>query len=617
MEYQNIKTAQQEEINDIALIKNFIKKWQGNWLFNWGVLVAFVGLSILLSQLFPKKYESTAHLNITDPQGLRTILLNKDDKVTYEMLGINLNVEHQTIKGGGILGQTLKQHHYNIECFRPQLIKDEFVSADKSPIAITFKGLDEHTALRVKVEILDQDSYRLTEVRDLDKKEDILTEAVSLRFGEALNVKGLELSLVTKDDFHFTSQETYIIQHRAIKPLVKKLQKSLIITPNSEKEIFPLELKLKAYNESYVKNFLQSFLMTYKAELNARLDAFYTKQEVVLEQQLANVKSQLNDKSAYSEDEYKDLVKVYTNLLNKTEEQKMFRRYLQNNSLVAYDLQDGNEKGFGLLVFLLIGISLGVIMPIFYLIVREIFNTKIETADDLLKCNIPLATTLPILGKNQKAKAGLLPIQSLNIRLGVLANNILKNKIQTTLITSASDKAIGKDMIATELAKDLVARTGEQVLILNLNYHRLINSKEVPSPYKLDNPFNAYNGNNVTSYLKNGGENINLDELTHLEGHQEIKVFDLGKYKPEDKDLLRSRYLGEMFQGLKARYSHIIIDGSSIFPYEDVAFVQDYADLSYVVLRAEEDDKSCLEALEQYVARTSMQNVALILNAIR
>jgi len=72
-----------------------------------------------------------------------------------------------------------------------------------------------------------------------------------------------------------------------------------------------------------------------------------------------------------------------------------------------------------------------------------------------------------------------------------------------------------------------------------------------------------------------------------------------------------------MLKNLKDKYDYIIIDSTPIETSTDTLNIMKYVDISLVILHSKSVKKSYIIKLEKLISKYKLQNIGLVLNAVK
>lgn len=253
------------------------------------------------------------------------------------------------------------------------------------------------------------------------------------------------------------------------------------------------------------------------------------------------------------------------------------------------------------------GILLGLILPALFLFLKEFFNNKVQTKEDVEEI-----TTVPIVGNIafSKKEGDILtqkfpraPIaeafRSLRTRLDYLKNGSEK---QTILVTS-STSGEGKSFCAVNMA-GILALAGRKTIVLGFDLRKP----------KMGNYMGMPEDIGITTYLIG---NNTLDEVIQTTKYENLDCIVSGPIPPNPAELIDSKGTQTLFEELEKRYDCIIIDTSPMGIVTDALLLTPYSSTNIFVVRHQYTHKLFLKQNIKMFDEANIKNVGLVMNGIK
>ncbi|MEN8126125.1 MAG: polysaccharide biosynthesis tyrosine autokinase, partial [Bacteroidota bacterium] len=199
----------------------------------------------------------------------------------------------------------------------------------------------------------------------------------------------------------------------------------------------------------------------------------------------------------------------------------------------------------------LIGLMLGTILPLLFIVTKEVLDNKLNTVEEIEKTyKIPV---LGVLGKNNYKNRLVVfnePNSTFSESFRALRSNIQflfkrDSKTKTIVVTSSVSKE-GKTMTAINMAT-VFALSGKKTILLGFDLRKP----------KLHEDFEFNNEIGVVNYLI--GEK-SLDEVIRKSEVENLDVITSGPMPPNPSELILSDSTDELFKKLSEKYDYIVID---------------------------------------------------------
>jgi capsular exopolysaccharide synthesis family protein len=254
-----------------------------------------------------------------------------------------------------------------------------------------------------------------------------------------------------------------------------------------------------------------------------------------------------------------------------------------------------------------LGMIFGIIIPALFIFLKEFFNNKIQSKEDVEE-----VTSLPVIGNIAfSKKEGFILTQkyprapiteafrALRTRLDYLKNGSEK---QTFLITS-STAGEGKSFCALNTA-GIFALAGRKTIVLGFDLRKP----------QLGKYLNVSEETGITTYLIGKSS---LDEVIHSTEYKNLDCIVSGPTPPNPAELVDSKETRTLFEELEKRYDCIVIDTSPIGIVTDALLLTPYASTNIFVIRHQFTHKQFFEQNMKMLSEANINNVGLIINGIK
>jgi tyrosine-protein kinase Etk/Wzc len=252
----------------------------------------------------------------------------------------------------------------------------------------------------------------------------------------------------------------------------------------------------------------------------------------------------------------------------------------------------------------LVGGALGLIIPLLFIVIRELTFDRIETRGQLERItSIPiigvighndLTSNLAILDKPKSIIAE--TFRSLRSNLQYFST---EKELQTILVTSGSSGE-GKSFCSTNLAS-IMAISGKKTVLMGLDLRKP----------KLYDDFGLTNDLGVSNYL---GGFVEMEDIIFHSDYNNLDLIFAGPVPPNPAELLMGAKMEKLMLYLKANYDIIIIDTPPIGIVSDTFGLLKYSDINIYLVRHLYTPQDSIKPLNDYVERGMIKNMAIILN---
>jgi len=250
---------------------------------------------------------------------------------------------------------------------------------------------------------------------------------------------------------------------------------------------------------------------------------------------------------------------------------------------------------------------LGIGLPIFFLLIKELLNDKIITRTDLVK-----STSMPILGmiggndsahnllSKQSPKSTVFEgFRALRSNLNFFNTNADK---KVYLVTS-SISGEGKTYIAENLAI-VFAKSGKKTLVIGADLRR-------PQLYT---DFSLNNDLGMTSHIL-GDKSLN--EVIVKSDIENLDILISGPVPANPSDALLSEKFKIMLNSLKEQYDIIILDTPPLGLVADALTLMRYSDINLYVVRQSYTQKGILAYVNDLFDKNRVGDIQIVFNDVK
>lgn len=263
--------------------------------------------------------------------------------------------------------------------------------------------------------------------------------------------------------------------------------------------------------------------------------------------------------------------------------------------------------GLGQTKILMIGLILGFSLPMAYILLLGFFDTRIRTQTDLEK-----NTSIPILGNimHSPTKSDLIvhenPKSNIAESFRALRTNLQymltgsDGKVISILSTNPGE---GKSFSAINLAS-ILAVNNKKVLIIGADMRKP----------RLHKAFGLPNESGLSSYLIG---NNSLEQVIVSTPIGNLSFLPSGPIPPNPAEILGKPELKTLIDWVRSRFDFVIIDNAPTAMVTDGQIVSHLSDLNIFVLRYGVSHIHQLDLINQYVEKSTISNIGIIVNDIK
>lgn len=429
-----------------------------------------------------------------------------------------------------------------------------------------------------------QNFRKINQITNISAKgENILSESVNL--GEALNSQTL------RSDY-YNYLETYLENpegRELLIPSVVGIEEPIINTMVSE--LIGLQNEKAGLSSTLIGN-----TFSYAKALNDRIENLRSNLRESVSNAIQNIDNQINrlesligfveydlnqlpevEKKLISiERRYKINESIYTLLLEKKAETEIQKastttkhRVLDQAMINPTPISPNRSRNLAL------GVSLGISIPLFIIVLWSVFYHKITDSKELEEqLDIPILGTLPrekrVMDLLEQSSKSTSTESFRNIRSNLAIRFNFKNK--GVILVTSTKSGEGKTYVSIKVAS-IYAALGKKTIILVMDLRRPRVHKEL----------NLNNDKGVTTYLLQEGNDWNnfVQETTQ----ENLFVLSAGPYLERSSELINTQKFEDLIAELKQEYDFVIIDTSPIGLVSETLELTKYADVNLFLFR--------------------------------
>lgn len=272
-------------------------------------------------------------------------------------------------------------------------------------------------------------------------------------------------------------------------------------------------------------------------------------------------------------------------------------------------------------IWVIIGLLLGGIVGVGFILLREAINDKINSTEILKSFRYPFLGAIP----DFKILDGVSPQERTQIDERSVSNQLITfldhisplseayrrlrinvvyanpDKHYNVIMVTSANKGEGKSTVASNLAVTF-SEAEKSVLIIDLDLRR-------PTQHKV------FGENREPGLTETLFETVNLSDIIRNTVAPNVDLLTVGKKTPEPATVLDSKRLKQLIDRLKDRYDHIILDTAPYGIISDSASLLRLVDGLVIVSRFNTTTKQELEFTLDGLSHLQADVLGLVLNA--
>ncbi|MBO3097908.1 GumC family protein [Gelidibacter pelagius] len=428
-----------------------------------------------------------------------------------------------------------------------------------------------------KIQLID---YLQEEIKEKNKRSDLLPANIG--------IDDSNVSQVTRSHNELVAQRDKILKNSTEKNPV-------VINLNNQIDALKANLESSLENMKRTSEITLSSLNREDARIRGQLYSAPTKQR-----QLRDIERQQGIKES-----------LYMFLLEKREESAIsLGMFTPNAKVIETAYSNYNPVSPNKMMTYLGALMFGMMIPIGFIFVMDLLDTKIYDKDDLMGAlKIPYIGDIPLTSKRTKL------INKVDYSPKAEAFRILRSNIDFVLkdhgtnakkifITSTRAQE-GKSHTSTNLASS-ISFSEKSVLLIEMDIR-------VPKimEYLKEKPTSKIG---LSDYLAD--KKLSPDDIiTKLKNNAYLDVIASGTIPPNPSELLMSPRVEELFRYFENKYDYIIVDASAVGLVSDTLLIAKFADIFIYVVSADNIDKRHLVTVAKPLyADNRLPNMNLLLN---
>ena len=306
---------------------------------------------------------------------------------------------------------------------------------------------------------------------------------------------------------------------------------------------------------------------------------------------------------------------LYLMLLQKREENSISLAATADKGRLIDDPQLNGKVSPNSTYIMLIALVIGLVIPVFIILIIQFFRYKIEGHDDVARLTkLPIIADIAIASNSAKGKADIVVHENQNNQMEEIFRSLRTNlqfmlhEGEKVVLFTSSTSGEGKTFTAANLSVSF-GLLGKKVILVGLDIRRPrlaeqfgINDHKhgITNILVKDNP----NREDIEAQILPSGVNKNLDLLM------------AGPVPPNPAELIARNSLDTIIEILKEKYDYIMIDTAPVGLVTDTLQIARVTNVSVYMCRADYTPKASFAMINSLAKEEKLPNMAMVLNGV-
>ena len=537
-----------------------------------------------LSVTRPDKVTGILNLSIKDSNPVRarrvldTLIAVYNDDAIADKNKIAQNTEDFIINRIRLISGELEDVDERVASLKQSTQVTDYAVASNLALTSGLKYTEEVLAVETELSMV---NYMKQYLEDPAKKDDLIPANVGIADA------GVQ-SLITNYNTQKLEYDKILNNSGANNPTTKNLYHAL-----------------EATREAVVRS-VDNLLETVKIKRNSLLQ-----QEKLSQSKISNMPTQEKEVTdVLRQQKIKESLYLY--LLNKREENALTLAVTESNAKIV---ESANGTGVPIaprtMMYVLVGIVLGIAVPFIYIFLWEFFNTKVRSRVDIEKViDAPVIGEIPEKPKGREDDDIVVSENgndALTEAFRMLHSNIqffLHEPSQKVIQLISTVPGEGKSYSALNFSLSL-AFLGKKTIVVDLDLRKRSLSKMMAPRER----------NGILQYLIGKEDDISKI-ISHSTISPNLHYIVCEKTPPNATQLLLTEKYEKLIDYLRQHYDYVIVDSTPAQFVADAVIINKCADMSLYVARVGILDKRYLPNIQELADSNKFKNMAMLLIAV-
>lgn len=269
-------------------------------------------------------------------------------------------------------------------------------------------------------------------------------------------------------------------------------------------------------------------------------------------------------------------------------------------------VEAAEQVGPNLMMNVIAGLGLGFVIPFIFILLADLFNTKLETIEEVSKLTkLPTLdgiihsnykNSLPVFNNPQSGIAESFRVLKVNLR------NALNNPDKKVISVNSLVSGEGKSFISSNLASILSMGANEKKVLLI--------EGDLRKPM-LNGLFGKNGGIGLSSYLSHDN---NFNEIVLETPYPNLFFIPAGDMPSNPTELLENGRFANFIEEARKRFDYVILDNAPVSLVPDGLMTSKHADANIFILRLNYSRKKEVREINKTIDVNGIKNAIIVIN---
>jgi len=269
-------------------------------------------------------------------------------------------------------------------------------------------------------------------------------------------------------------------------------------------------------------------------------------------------------------------------------------------------VEAAEQVGPNLIMNVIAGLGVGFIIPFIFILLADLFNTKLETIEEVSKLT-KIPTLDGIIHSNYKNS---LPVFN-NPRSGIAESfRVLKVNLRNAL-NNPDKKVISVNSLVSGEGKSFISSNLASILSMGANEKKVLLIEGDLRKPMLNGLFGKKDGIGLSSYLSYKN---NFNEIIIETPYPNLFFIPAGEMPPNPTELLENGRFANFIEEARKKFDYIILDNAPVSLVPDGLMTSKHADANIFILRLNYSRKKEVREINKTIDVNGIKNAIIVIN---